>query len=73
MVTIIDKRLEKTIEDAEQMLIVCAHAGAKVSNAVVRCAARLQAMLDGALQANRGAGHDARKAPATPDQRSVAR
>jgi len=56
MVTIIDERLQKAIEDAEQMLVVCAHAGAKVPNAIVRHAERLRVILDRTPQGNDGVG-----------------
>ena len=56
MVTIVDARLQKAIEDAEQMLVVCAHAGAKVPNAIVRRAERLRVMLNRTPQGNDGVG-----------------
>ena len=56
MMTIMEGRLRKAIEDAEQMLAVCAHAGREVPTAVVRCAARLRATLDATREAKNGVG-----------------
>jgi len=41
----LEAKLRKAIEDAEQMLVVCAHAGTGVPSLVLRSAARLRRVL----------------------------